>query len=103
MIPVGELEIIGAVKCVAAPTYELAGKEYPVEGIIQSGDKLVPLIKLNMMSDLKWHKMCLESRIKARTDPEAWAAYERLDAEKGGVEAVIKEFEATVAAMEAGS
>lgn len=75
------------------PPYEIAGKEYPVTGVAKT-DKFgkIPLVDIPMMSDLKWHKNCLKSRLE---NPEPYRSMGE------DVEAAIERLRRTIAEMEA--
>lgn len=43
----------------------IGGREYPVAGYVRSKEMgEVPLVDTPMLSDTKWHRLCLESRRK---------------------------------------
>lgn len=71
----------------------ISGKEYPVIGIVETEETgTVPLVDVPMMSDLKWHKNCLKSRIEN---------LERYRSIGEDVEAVVRRLRRDIAKMEA--
>lgn len=43
--------------------YEVLGKEYPIIGEVRSGDTLVPLVGIRMMSDEEWSRQARENAV----------------------------------------
>lgn len=92
MIRVNEIDVIGETSFSEPPTYELGGKERPVEAMVKAGNAMIPLVGLKMMTDLKLHKICLESRLE---NPQPYSNMGE------DVEAVIEKLRRTIAEMEA--
>ena len=44
--------------------YEVLGKEYPIIGEVRSGDVLIPLVDIPMMSDEKWNELCIKQTME---------------------------------------
>lgn len=99
MLRANEIAIIGEAKFPEPPTANVGGKKCKVEAVVKVDGNAVPLVSLNMMTDLQWHKMCLEERIEARNDPARWSMFQELDG--GNTEAVIARLRKTIAEMEA--
>ncbi len=58
-------------------TYEIAGHDFPVTAHFDWYGQEIPLVDIPQVSEVKWHKMCLESRLK---HPELYRDNEDVDA-----------------------
>lgn len=73
------------------PPQRLDGKWYPCLGTVKSKVGEVPLLDIHLMSDLDWHRSCLQSRLDS---PELYRAIgEDVDAAVERLRAVIREME----------
>lgn len=66
------------------------GIEYPVVDEIEVNEKMVPIVDIRMMSDIKWKRMALEDRLKNREVYEKYCD-DDVDAEISRLERWLEE------------